>query len=78
MGGSFQLFEGRGVGSIFWPFMAGLRALMSPVDVSLSLLMYYNKHILRLNNQWRLICPLSWTQLFQPVYAVSLGHVIPS
>ena len=47
MGGSFQLFEGRGVGSTFWPFMVGLRALMSPVDVSLSLLMYYNEHIRR-------------------------------
>ena len=78
MRGSFQLFEGRGVGSTLWLFTVGLRTMMSPVDVPLSFLMHYNEHVLRLGIQWRLTCPLSWTQLFQPVCAVSLGHVIPS
>lgn len=78
MGESSQLFGGRGVGSTFWRFTVSLRTMMSPVDVWLSFLMHYNEHVVGLSIQWRLICPLSWTQLLQPVCAVSLGHAIPS
>lgn len=46
MGGLFQLFPGRGAGfpgiglpPTFWPFMVGLRTLVVPVGMSLSMLM---------------------------------------
>ena len=57
MGGLFQLFQRKGQGfprigqlPTFWPLTVGLRTVMAPVGVSFCLLMYHEKHILRLKD----------------------------
>ena len=65
----------------FFTLMVGLGIVMAPMGVSLSLLMCYNEHILRLmcyskdimrlKVQWKSTCPPSWTTLV----LISVCHV---
>ena len=54
-------FPGIGPPPTFWPFMVGLRTVMAPVGVSLSMLIHYNECIMRLKFYWKLNLLPSWT-----------------
>ena len=41
-------FPGNGPSPTFWPFMVDLRTVMVPVGESVSMLMYYSEHVMRL------------------------------
>ena len=43
-----QGFPGIGAPPTFWPFLVGLGTVMALVDMSFSMLMYYNVCVMRL------------------------------
>ena len=59
MGGLFQLFSVRagiqelGHHLLFWLFMLGLGTVMAQLGMSYSLLIYYNKCVMRLRVYWK-------------------------
>ena len=65
-------FPGIGPPPTFWPLMVSLETVMVLMDVSFSLLMYYDEHILRLKVYWKFTCQPSWTYLV----LISLCHVL--
>ena len=61
IGGKGQRFPGIGPPPTFWPFMVSLGTVMALAGVSLSMLMYYNEHMMRLRVHWKSNIPPSWT-----------------
>lgn len=43
-------FPGIELLTTFWPFLISLGTFMAPIVVSFSMLMYYNKHLMRLRS----------------------------
>ena len=59
--GKGQGFPGIGPLPPFWPFMLGLRTVIVPVGVSVSMLVYYSECITKLKDHWKSNLLPSWT-----------------